>query len=114
VLGGSAVFEGAAVLLDRIRAAAAVRLDCAPAEIEITGSHAGARDGRSVALAELAEDGLKADASFANHHRHTYAYGTAAAHVTVDPGTVRVELVDNLVVEDVGRIVNPLTLRIPA
>lgn len=51
------------MLLDRIRAAAAVRLDCALAEIEITGSHAGARDGRSVALAELAEDGLKADAS---------------------------------------------------
>jgi carbon-monoxide dehydrogenase large subunit len=110
VLGGSAVFEGAAVLLDRIRTVAAVRLDCAPAEVEITGGHAGARDGRSVALAELAEYGLKADASFANHHRHTYAYGTAAAHVTVDPGTGRVELVDYLVVEDVGRIVNPLTL----
>jgi carbon-monoxide dehydrogenase large subunit len=110
VLGGSAVFEGAAVLLDKIRAAAATRLDCAPAEIEITDGHAGTRDGSSVALAKLAEDGLKADASFANHHRHTYAYGTAAAHVTVDPGTGRVELVDYLVVEDVGRIVNPLTL----
>jgi len=110
VLGGSAVFEGAGVLLDKIRAAAAACLDCESAEIEITDGHAGARDGRSVALAELPKDGLKADASFANHHRHTYAYGTAAAHVTVDPGTGRVELVDYLVVEDVGRIVNPLTL----
>jgi CO/xanthine dehydrogenase Mo-binding subunit len=79
VLGGSAVFESAAVLLDKIRAAAAVRLGCEPAEIEITEDYAGTRNGRSVALAELAEDGLKADASFANHHRHTYAYGTAAA-----------------------------------
>jgi Molybdopterin-binding domain of aldehyde dehydrogenase len=30
--------------------------------------------------------------------------------VAVDPGTGRVELLDYLVVEDVGRIVNPLTL----
>lgn len=43
-------------------------------------------------------------------NKHTYAYGTAAAHVAVDPGTGRVELLDYLVVEDVGRIVNPLTL----
>ena len=110
VLGGSAVFMGAAVLLDKIRSAAAVRLGCQAGEIEITDGHAGTRDGRSVALAELAQEGLKADASFANNHRHTYAYGTAAAHVAVDPGTGGVELVDYLVVEDIGWIVNPLTL----
>jgi aerobic carbon-monoxide dehydrogenase large subunit len=45
-----------------------------------------------------------------NHHRHTYAYGTGAAHVAVDPATGHVELIDYLVVEDVGRVVNPLTL----
>jgi carbon-monoxide dehydrogenase large subunit len=110
VLGGSAVFEGAAVLLDKIRAAAASYLGCQPDEIEITDGAAGTRHGRTVALADLAVDGLKADASFANDQRLTYAYGTAAAHVAVDPGTGRVELVDYLVVEDVGRIVNPLTL----
>ena len=110
VLGGSAVFEGAAVLLGKIHAAAARRLGCRADEIEITGGAARIRDGRSVALAELAADGLKADASFANDQRLTYAYGTAAAHVAVDPETGRVELVDYLVVEDVGRIVNPLTL----
>jgi carbon-monoxide dehydrogenase large subunit len=110
VLGGSAVFEGAAVLLDKIRSAAAARLNCSPAEIEIIDGQAGTREGRSLALGELAEAGLTVDASFTNHHRHTYAYGTAAAHVAVDPGTGRVELVDYAVVEDVGRIVNPLTL----
>jgi aerobic carbon-monoxide dehydrogenase large subunit len=110
VLGGSAVFEGAAVLLDKIHAAAARRLGCRPDEIEITDSTARTRHGRSVALAELAADGLRADATFANDQRLTYAYGTAAAHVAVDPQTGRVELVDYLVVEDVGRIVNPLTL----
>jgi aerobic carbon-monoxide dehydrogenase large subunit len=110
VLGGSAVFEGAAVLLDKIHAAAARRLGCRHDEVEITDGAARTRDGRSVALAELAVEGLKADASFANDQRLTYAYGAAAAHVAVDPETGRVELTDYLVVEDVGRIVNPLTL----
>jgi carbon-monoxide dehydrogenase large subunit len=110
VLGGSAVFEGAALLLDKVHAAAARRLGCRPDEIEITDGAARTRDRRSVALAELAADGLRADASFANDQRLTYAYGTAAAHVAVDPETGAVELVDYLVVEDVGRIVNPLTL----
>ena len=44
------------------------------------------------------------------YKRQTYAYGSAAAHVTVDPNTGNVELLDMLMVEDVGRIVNPLTL----
>jgi carbon-monoxide dehydrogenase large subunit len=53
---------------------------------------------------------LRVDTAFANNNKLTYAYGSAAAHVAVDPGTGRVELLDYLVVEDVGRIVNPLTL----
>jgi carbon-monoxide dehydrogenase large subunit len=110
VLGGSAVLEGAAALLERIWTAAAARLDCPASEIEISDGRAGTSDGRSVALAELAADGIAVEASFENHHRHTYAYGTAAAHVAVDPGTGHVALIDYVVVEDVGRIVNPLTL----
>jgi carbon-monoxide dehydrogenase large subunit len=110
VLGGSAVYGASTLLLDKIRAAAAARLGCGQSEIELIDGKALAKSGRSIDFAELAEDGLSADYSFANNHRHTYAYGTAAAHVTVDPGTGRVELLDCLVVEDVGRIVNPLTL----
>jgi carbon-monoxide dehydrogenase large subunit len=110
VLAGSAVTEGAAVLVEKIREAAAKRLGCASADIEMLEGRAGLRGGRSLALAELAGDGLRADYAFGNDNRHTYAYGTAAAHVTVDPGTGQVELLDYLVVEDVGRIVNPLTL----
>ncbi|MBV8507734.1 MAG: xanthine dehydrogenase family protein molybdopterin-binding subunit [Alphaproteobacteria bacterium] len=110
VLAGSAVFEGAAELLDKIRAAAARRLGCPPGEIEIADGAARTRQGRSLPLSDLAADGLKVDASFANDNRLTYAYGAAAAHVAVDPGTGRVELLDYLIVEDVGRIINPLTL----
>jgi aerobic carbon-monoxide dehydrogenase large subunit len=110
VLGGSAVFEGARALLAKIRAAAAARLGAAADEIELVDGSARASDGRSLAFADLAADGLRVDASFANDSKLTYAYGSAAAHVAVDPGTGRVELLDYLVVEDVGRIVNPLTL----
>ena len=54
--------------------------------------------------------GLRVTTAFGNDNRLTYTYGSAAAHVAVDPGTGDVELLDCLVVEDVGRIVNPLTL----
>ncbi|HZU90040.1 MAG TPA: xanthine dehydrogenase family protein molybdopterin-binding subunit [Stellaceae bacterium] len=110
VLGGSAVSEAAAALVEKIRAAAARRLGCASSEIEVVDGCAGIPGGPSLAFAELAADRLRAEYAFANDHRHTYAYGTAAAHVAVDPGTGQVELLDYLVVEDVGRIVNPLTL----
>jgi aerobic carbon-monoxide dehydrogenase large subunit len=110
VLGGSAVYEAALLLLERIRAAAARRLGCEPSAIALADGVASAATGRSIDFATLAEDRLSADCSFENDHRHTYAYGTAAAHVAVDPGTGHVDLLDCLVVEDVGRIVNPLTL----
>jgi aerobic carbon-monoxide dehydrogenase large subunit len=110
VLGGSAVVEAAAALLGKIRTAAATRLGCAPEEVEVVDGRAVAAGGGSLALAELAADALEAAATFSNHHKLTTAYGTAAAHVAVDPGTGHIELVDYLVVEDVGRIINPLTL----
>src|SRR4029077_4869141 len=43
--------------------------------------------------------------------KHTYSYGAHVAHVTVDPKLGRIEIVDSVVVQDVGRAVNPLTLR---
>ena len=110
ILGGSAVFEGAKSLLDKIRASAVARLGSAAEEIELVDGRALLSDGRSVSFAELARDALRVDVSFTNNNKLTYTYGSAAAHVTVDPGTGRVELLDFLVVEDVGRIVNPLTL----
>jgi len=52
--------------------------------------------------------GRCAEGTFANHH-HTYAYGAAAAHVAVDPRTGVVKLLDYVMVEDIGRVINPLT-----
>jgi carbon-monoxide dehydrogenase large subunit len=110
ILGGSAVFEGAKALLEQIRAAAAVRLGVSAAEVELVDARARISDGRSVAFAELAAEGLHVDTTFANNNKLSYSYGSAAAYVSVDPGTGHVELLDYVVVEDVGRVVNPLTL----
>ena len=110
MLGGSAVFEAANALLAKIRAAAGARLGCAAEQIELADGCARAADGRSLAFAQLAADGLRVTTAFGNDNRLTYTYGSAAAHVAVAPGTGDVELLDCLVVEDVGRIVNPLTL----
>ena len=61
----------------------------------------------SLALGEFA--GLFANGSYSSNKR-TYSYGAAAAHVAVDAKTGHVELIDYVAIEDVGRIINPLTL----
>jgi carbon-monoxide dehydrogenase large subunit len=110
ILGGSAVLQGARALVDKIMTAAAARFDVAVADIELVDGRARAKDGRSLSLIDLASHGLRVDIEFSNNNTLTYAYGTSAAHVAVDPGTGHVELLDYVAVEDVGRIVNPLTL----
>jgi carbon-monoxide dehydrogenase large subunit len=109
VMGGGAVLAAAKEFLLRLRAAAALRLGVAPETLRIADGIVRSLDDRSVAMADLAADGVGADGSFATS-KATYAYGTAAAHVAVDPKTGHVQLIDYLVVDDVGRAVNPLIL----
>ena len=99
----------AAALKDRLREAAAKRFNCAPEEVTIAHGRVTAPDSRALTLADLAPQGLAAESSFLNH-RHTYTYGTHIAHVAVDARLGHVQLVDYVAVEDVGRIINPLTL----
>jgi len=108
VMGGSALLDATKNLHAAIRAAGAKRFGCDASTIAIDGDKVSSPDGRSFPLSELA--GLTAEGTFHNHH-HTYSYGTHAAHVAVDPKLGQIEIIDYVVVQDVGRVINPLTLR---
>jgi carbon-monoxide dehydrogenase large subunit len=109
VMGGSALLAAAASLKEAISAAAARYFECNVSEIEIVDDRAVGPQRQSVKLGTLAGDGLSVDGTFASPKR-TYSYGAHAAHVTVDPKTGQVVVLDYVVVEDVGRIINPHTL----
>jgi len=108
VMGGSAILDAANNLKAEIRKVAAARFGCAAGDVAIGADLMATHGGKSLSAAQLASAGLSVEGTFSNHH-HTYAYGAAAAHVAVDPGTGRVEVLEYVTVEDVGRIINPLT-----
>jgi len=109
VMGGCAIVLAATALMEKFHAAAAKRLGIAEADVKVTEGIATAADGRKVTLAEIADERLAADGVFTNS-KATYTYGTAVAHVAVDPKTGKVDVLDYTVIDDVGRIVNPITL----
>src|SRR5439155_1902319 len=87
----------------------ATRLRCTPADIEFDHGSAIGPNRTSIAFGDLATEGISVERTYASNKR-TYSYGAHAAHVAVDPKTGQVELIDYVAVEDVGRIINPLTL----
>ena len=107
VMGGNAIMDAASKLRALIREGAAKRLGCEPNSITIDQGVAIGPTRVTIELKEFA--GLTADGTFASDKR-TYSYGAHAAYVAVDARTGHVELIDYVAVEDVGRIVNPLTL----
>jgi carbon-monoxide dehydrogenase large subunit len=107
VMGGSAIVLAADALIAKFRAAVAAKFGVTVDDVGVVEGVAVARDGRKLALAEVA--GLAADGEFRNS-KATYSYGTTIAHVAVDPGTGAVDVLDFVTVDDVGRVVNPLTL----
>jgi aerobic carbon-monoxide dehydrogenase large subunit len=108
VMGGSAILDAATKLREAIRLKAAQRLDCHPSDVEIVeGVKAVGPGGKAVALTELSS--ISAEGAFLNK-KHTYTYGTHAAHVAVDPKLGHVELLDYVLVADCGRIINPMTV----
>jgi carbon-monoxide dehydrogenase large subunit len=109
VMGGSALLAAAASLKEAISVAAAKHFGCSIAEITIVDDQAVGPRRQSVGLGTLAGEGLSVDGTFATPKR-TYSYGAHAAHVTVDPKTGNVKVLDYVAVEDVGRIINPHTL----
>ena len=106
VMGGSALLDATAKFQAAIREAGAKKLGCEANAIEIEVDKVSG-GGKSFPLSELA--GLTAEGAFLNK-KHTYSFGAHAAHVTVDAKLGQVQIVDYVVVQDVGRTINPLTL----
>ncbi len=109
VMGGNAILIAAEKLKDRIREAAATKLGCKPADVALDSEHARGA-GKAMTWAEVADQPIEAEGTFHNH-KHTYSYGTQAVHVTVDPGTGQVSVLDLASIKDCGRMINPLTLK---
>ena len=108
VMGGSALLDAAKNFLAALREDAAQRMGCDPAAITLDEDKVAGPGGKTLALTEFA--GLSVEGAFLNH-RHTYSYGAHAVHIAVDPKLGRIKIIDYVVVQDVGRAVNPLTLR---
>jgi aerobic carbon-monoxide dehydrogenase large subunit len=107
VMGGNAIVDAAGKLHTSIREAAAQRLGCDAKNVSIDRGMAIGPGRATIELKEFA--GFSAEGTFASDKR-TYSYGAHAAYVAVDAKTGHVQLIDYVAVEDVGRIVNPLTL----
>jgi carbon-monoxide dehydrogenase large subunit len=107
VMGGNAILDAANKLRAQIREATAKRLGCVASEIAFDNEMAVGPNRAALELKDFA--GFAADGTHASNKR-TYSYGAHAAYVAVDPRTGQVELIDYVAIEDVGRIVNPLTL----
>jgi carbon-monoxide dehydrogenase large subunit len=110
VMGGSAILAAAENLREAIRARAAERFNCDSSQVQIVeGEQAIGPEGKAVPLRGLSSEAISAEGFFLNK-KHTYTYGAHAAHVAVDPKLGHVDLIDYLVVEDCGRIINPITV----
>jgi len=103
VVGGSAVMDGCKNLLGAIAEAATKRLGFPNEEIVIADGVVSAGQKRA-SFSEFA--GVEAEGTFSTTTR-TYSYGAHACHVAVDPHSGRVEILDYVAVEDVGRAINP-------
>jgi len=108
VMGGSAILVAAEKLKDLIRKAGAERFGCKPADVTLDSEQV-SHGGNLLSFAKLSDTPLEVEAEFFNK-KYTWAYGTQAAHVAVDAGTGHVKVIDYMSVEDVGRMINPLTL----
>jgi carbon-monoxide dehydrogenase large subunit len=108
-VGGSAVHDAAAQVLDLARRKAAEMLEAAEADIVAHDGGLGVAGSPSTTVSweELAANGdLKAELDFAQDG--TFPFGTHVAVVEVDVETGDVRLVRMVAVDDCGRVINPM------
>ena len=125
VMAGSAIHLSCQTLRARILSLAASYLDTQPEALDLRHGVIVAKDAPADArqltlqqVAALAESQQRFDdpdtaldaTEYFRIEEWTYSYGSHAAHVAVDPETGKLEVLRYVVVEDVGRCINPLTM----
>jgi carbon-monoxide dehydrogenase large subunit len=124
-MAGSAIHLSCQTLRARILSLSASYLDTAPEVLDLRHGVVVVQDSpedqRQLTLqqvAALAESQRRFDdpdtaldaTEYFRIEEWTYSYGSHAAHVAVDPETGKLEVLRYIVVEDVGRCINPLTM----
>ncbi len=114
VLGGSAVFEASQQLREKILSLASLRLQAPKESLRIDQGVVTVRDEpqKSLVLRDIAAlpeaPSMDLDVSHTfRQPRITYAYGSVAALVEVDPGTGVIVIHKYVIVSDIGKIINP-------
>lgn len=123
VMSGGAVARASRMLRDKVERIGAHLLQCDVGEVTCAGGAVSGPQGRSVTIAEIAKvahlrmDGLPpgveplldATATYEPAvSTGVYSYATHGAVVAVDPETGVIELIDFVVAEDCGTMVNPM------
>lgn len=123
VMSGGAVSKAAEGLAERIKVLASHRMQCQPDEIVLCDGHIQSPAGR-LSFAELANSWYRRPDEFPAHDGYSgleftafykakvdtgvFSYASHAVVVAVDPQTGKTELLDYVIVEDCGRVVNPM------
>jgi carbon-monoxide dehydrogenase large subunit len=124
VIGGSAVFMAADKIIAKAKKIAAHLMEAAEADIEFAdATFSVAGTDRRLSLTEVAraafranalppglEGGLYETGTFAPTD-FTYPNGSHVCEVEIDPETGELEIVNYVVVDDVGTVVNPIGLK---
>ena len=114
-LGVPSVDRASRQLAEQIKEIAASELETAPGDIELTGGMARiVGTDRQMSLAAVAAkardpEQLQAVGEFTQDEA-TYPNGTHVCEVEIDPETGMVSILDYTIVDDFGRVVNPLLL----
>ena len=123
VIGGSALYRAAEKIIEKGKKLAAHMLEAGESDIEFEdGAFTIVGTDKSISMKEVAqasfkpgqlpegmEPGLNEAASFAPK-QDTFPNGSHVCEVEIEPETGKVELLNYTVVDDVGTVINPLTL----
>jgi carbon-monoxide dehydrogenase large subunit len=115
VMSGNAVRTTAYAFVDQLRSFASdyfgrpnVAVDWRGGRFHRSDTDASVDLPTLAAFAAEREETIDVTGTFEHVGMKPFSYGTHAAHVAVDPRTGRVELLDFIAIEDIGRVLNPL------